>query len=208
MFAGKSSADRTAMWLVVKSAVAVWERRLLEQQTLVASADGASDLRKMGGLAGDKRTLKQIEGYTGMWQQLSIGIRNDASIWAAIRPELRFLDAALPLQTDTEVRAYAAKEFCPAEGMDAAELRERLRATCVGLERLQQTSYGTLLEKIQEVEAALARTTEDESGPWAAAGGAEELTFDTCVCARAAAAVFWPSHPPPSPPSPGTPSRP
>ncbi|CAN0436541.1 unnamed protein product, partial [Ectocarpus sp. 8 AP-2014] len=57
---------------------------------------------------------------------------------------LRFMDGALGLNTTTDVRRFALKEFCPEEGMAPEDLRLRVRSLITGLDQLPSKSYHQL----------------------------------------------------------------
>ena len=54
------------------------------------------------------------------------------------------MDAALGLNSTTEVRKYALQEFCPKENMSPEELRFRVRSFITGLDQLPSKSYHQL----------------------------------------------------------------
>lgn len=130
-----------------------------------------------------QKLVRTTQDNMAMWQEMCATYVANPSCQAKLRPELAFLEKALGLATDSDVRKFAAKEFCGVvHPMGEDELRERVRGLQVALARLNPTNYGALATQVGGVEAALMAASSAEAADgdyYAAAQRAGKLDFET-----------------------------
>lgn len=148
-------------WFLLKAAVATWEDKLMFDQRALnrikkeERPDGGADERKQ------EELIQNTANNLGMWQKMSGVFGSSAQAQAKLLPEMRFLDQALTMATDTDVRFFAAQTFCsPASvasgvGLAEPELRERLRRLGVLCSRLAAENYSGMTSKLRAITEAL-----------------------------------------------------
>lgn len=86
----------------------------------------------------------------------------DLGFVSKLRPELKFLDKAMELDTETEVRKYAAQTFCPEAGITLDSLRMDLRYLRNTVQRLAPQNYGALADRMNSVTEVLCTGCPDD----------------------------------------------
>lgn len=196
-------SDMSATWILLKAAVATWEDKYLfdqmTEQRLAAAAETAEGMATSnmeGKLLAARQTVRQTIENVKLWQTMCANFLAVPSVTSKIRPELIFLEQALPLESEAEVRALAIKSFCApdseffaaltqnvdgdaSEDRALAELRERVRLIKTMTPRLNPANYGGLATKIKEVSDALGRGTNDDVEYYRRARAAGACYYET-----------------------------
>eukprot|EP00903_Cladosiphon_okamuranus_P005770 g5719.t2 len=158
-YAGRDGADAAATWVVLKACVAEWELRLRE---IRGEAIGLHNIFKAMPNPTEGLDEERTAAITGSVQQMGLSFSNNAKLMESLPPVIRFMDAALGLNSTTEVRKYALQEFCPKEKMSPEELRFRVRSFITGLDQLASKSYHQLQVATADVYECLVAGTPDE----------------------------------------------
>ncbi len=193
-----SPSDASAAWVLIKAAVATWEDKYifdqLTEQRLTAAAqtvEGQAVADMQNKLGAARSSVKQTLENVKVWQGMCEAFLAEPSVAGKLRPELLFLEQALPLASEAEVRQLAATVFCAPGGagydplrksrreilelgeeeaapgkedeseMALAELRERVLLLKSMTPRLNPVNYGALATKIEEVSDALCRGSDE-----------------------------------------------
>ncbi|CAM9192372.1 unnamed protein product, partial [Phaeothamnion confervicola] len=162
-FSGRDSAETSATWLVTKACVAEWEKRWREVNGDEPTLDRIFGDNVFAEKAGNQQNLNvdRVGRICAAVQQMSLAFSANEELVGRLVPEIRFLEGSLALNTTSDVRRYALKEFCPETGMAVEDLRGRLRSLLAGAEKLTRGSYSQLLVAIQDVYDSLAAGTPD-----------------------------------------------
>ncbi|CAM9686122.1 unnamed protein product [Ectocarpus sp. 12 AP-2014] len=158
-YAGEDAADAAATWVVLKACVAEWELRLREMR---GEEIGLHDIFRTMPNPTMGLDEERTAAITGSVQAMGLSFSNNEKLMKGLPAVLRFMDGALGLNTTTDVRRFALKEFCPKEGMAPEDLRLRVRSLITGLDQLPSKSYHQLQVAVADVYECLAEGTEDE----------------------------------------------
>ncbi|CAM9636609.1 unnamed protein product [Ectocarpus sp. 6 AP-2014] len=158
-YAGGDAADAAATWVVLKACVAEWELRLREMR---GEEIGLHDIFRTVPNPTMGLDEERTAAITGSVQAMGLSFSNNEKLMKGLPAVLRFMDGALGLNTTTDVRRFALKEFCPNEGMAPEDLRLRVRSLITGLDQLPSKSYHQLQVAVADVYECLAEGTEDE----------------------------------------------
>lgn len=167
--------ERCANYLVLKGMVAHWEKKVVDadanEKTIQTRENYMRSISR-----GDPRrylpeppilfTLKECTQVCYMAQQMTKAFAETPELFNDLPPEVRFVEAALNIQGGTTLRKFMLDEFCPAEGIDAAALREGIRRLRAQMENMQIDPYGDLTRLLEKLENAMAVGTEDERDPY------------------------------------------
>lgn len=167
--------ERCANYLVLKGMVAHWEKKVVDADANEKNIQTRENyIRTIS--RGDPRrylpeppilfTLKECTQVCYMAQQMTKAFVDKPELFNDLPPEVRFVEAALNIQGGTALRKFMLEDFCPAEGIDAAALREGIRRLRAQMENMQIDPYGDLTRLLEKLETAMAVGTEDERDPY------------------------------------------
>jgi len=179
-----AEAEVSGCWFLLKAAVSTWEDKLMYDQRQVTR------LKKEDPPNGSKiKKQEELVLNTGnnlaLWQQMSGVFGESPAAQAKLLPEMRFLDKALLLPSETDVRFFAVQNFCSPEsigsgvGIPERELRERVRRLVVLSARLNPGNYQAVTGKIRAVAEALDEGTSDAVSYYREARAAGLCKFET-----------------------------
>ncbi|GAX22821.1 hypothetical protein FisN_24Lh104 [Fistulifera solaris] len=174
-YANGALYERCANYLVLKGMVAHWEKKVVDADANEKTVQTRENyIRSIS--RGDPRrylpdppilfTLKECTQVCYMAQQMTKAFVDTPELFQDLPPEVRFVEAALNIQGGTPLRQFMLEEFCPAEGIDGAGLREGVRRLRAQMENMQIDPYGDLTRLLEKLEAAMAVGTEDERDPY------------------------------------------
>ena len=175
-------ADVSGTWLLLKAAVATWEAKFVFDGRKLTELEAEVE-PKLDQIVKQQKLVRTTQDNMAMWQEMCAAYVANPTCMAKLRPELAFLEKALGLDTDSDIRTYGAKEFCGVvHPMGEAELRERVRALQVQIARLNPVNYGALATQVGGVEGALVAASPEEAAAadyYRAAQKAGKLDFET-----------------------------
>jgi len=191
------ASDVAGTWVLLKAAVCTWEDKYVAEEEAIAALQekqmGRSDPSMRFDVGKKEKQLANTRNNMALWQQMAKTYGEVEPAMDKLLPELKFLDRAFYLPSSTEVRRYAATEFCPEHGMTEAELRRRLRHVLCAIQRLTPTNYLSLYYKVLDIVTSVSRGTEDdvEEMDYYARGQEDgTLYFETYDLPRTEASVF------------------
>jgi len=175
-FAGKDMVDYAGTWLVLKAAVAEWERRryTVAKQVTLLEEDGKLQPYQLRSMRNELQTAAYM---TNTIQQMSLALADKKTIFEELPLEMQFLEKTLSLNTTTEVRKFASTEFCPEKRITMGDLIRKLRALLVSIEFLSQKTYRNIYSAIEESLNCLTEGTPESFDPYMA--GYKDIRFDT-----------------------------
>jgi hypothetical protein len=162
--------ERCANYLVLKGMVAHWEKKVVDadytEKTLQNKDNYVSVMAR-----GDPRrylpdppilfTLKECTQVCYMAQQMTKTFVETPALFDDLPPEIRFLEYALTIKGGTPLRKFMIEEFCPAEGITPAGLREGMRRLLQQLDNLQTDPYGDLFNIMERLIKAMEVGSDD-----------------------------------------------
>jgi len=185
-YVGADPAEYSGTWLVLKAAVAEWEKR----RGRVADSVQQDIENEMPDFILDRsrRELNNTRIVVDAVQQMSLRLSIEEKYFKTLPVAMQFLEEALILSTSTEVRRVAIKEFCPKMGISPEFLRERVRDLLASMQFLDCNTYRTIYASIKDVLKALSEGTPDAYDPYM--DKYEELRFRTYKDSEAAEKAF------------------
>uniref|UniRef100_A0A7S4D4Y1 Uncharacterized protein n=1 Tax=Heterosigma akashiwo TaxID=2829 RepID=A0A7S4D4Y1_HETAK len=178
-WAGQDRADYLATWLLLKAAVAEWEKRRAQLKSDIEFMETV--LKNVWLTEGrEQRQLESAEYMCALVQGMSLKLAERPELFDQLPPEARFLEQALRMNTGTEVRQYALQEFLPREGLDGVpELVARVRALGVATEFLSAKTFTSINVAIEEVVACLTAGTPEQADLYVRAFNTGNIGFRT-----------------------------
>jgi len=174
-----SASEVNGLWVLIKAAVATWSDKVMfaneKINKLQKSAERTNDMEV-------KQQETDRDGALGslqVWSQLSDAFMEDKGFTDKLRPELKFIDTAAKLETETEVRKFAAQTFCPEAGMSVEDLREDVRYFRNSVQRLSPQNYGGLADLVTGLAEVLCAGAPDEVDIYTKAVKAKATYFET-----------------------------
>jgi len=180
-------SELASCWVLIKAAVSTWENKFVFDQVAVAKLEQASgEVSGTGeGSASDvssklgtlKAKVVNTQNNMALWQNMAAAFVAVPEAQNGLLPELLFLEAALALPTETDVRFLAAKN--PEKQLEEGDLRFRVRRLAQMVSRLNTGNYGALANKLIGISDALGRGTQDECDYYGSARDSPKLDFQT-----------------------------
>jgi hypothetical protein len=167
---------RCANYLVLKGMVAHWEKKVVDAEYVEKTPQTKANYMRILSRGDPKRylpdppilfTLKECTQVCYMAQQMTKAFVETPALFDDLPPEIRFLEQALSIKGGTPLRKYMIEDFCPAEGITPAALREGLRRLYTQLENMQIDPYGDMCNIVERLILALSIGTDDERDPYA-----------------------------------------
>jgi hypothetical protein len=187
MVAKLPPSELASCWVLIKAAVSTWENKFVFDQVAVSKLEQASSAVSGtgAGSASDvssklemlKAKVTNTQNNMALWQNMAAAFMAVPEAQKGLLPELLFLEAALALPTETDVRFLAAKN--PEKQLEEGELRFRVRRLAQMVSRLNSGNYGALANKLIGINDALGRGTPDECDYYGAARDSPKLDFQT-----------------------------
>lgn len=175
-YVGIEVYERAAAYLVLKGMVAHWEKKVLDAEYFENTPQTKSNYISLLSTGDPKRYLpdppiifryNEVLKVASMAQQMVAVFVNDTSLFDDLPVEIRFIESALTLKGGTALRKFVVDDFCPAEEITPAALREGLRRVDAQLENMQVDPYGDLKNTVGKLCEAMAVGTDEEHDPYA-----------------------------------------
>jgi hypothetical protein len=164
--------ERCANYLVLKGMVAHWEKKVVDADFVEKNPQTKDNFMTILNVGDPKRylpdppilyTLRECSQVCAMAQKMTKLFVDDPDLFADLPVEIRFLEKALSIKGATPVRQFVADDFCPAESITPAALREGLRRLAAQLENMQPDPYGDIYNIIIRLVDAMSVGTDDLS---------------------------------------------
>ncbi|KAL3799119.1 hypothetical protein HJC23_002247 [Cyclotella cryptica] len=165
--------ERTASYLVLKSMVAHWEKKYEDAKTLEEIPD--TDFMEQLYIGDPKRylpnppiifRLDEVSRIVIMAQRMCKAFVDTPSLFDDLPPEVRFVEFALSIKGGTALRQFMLEDFCPANNIDPASLREGLRRLYQQMFNMQIDPYGDLTMTLWNLCVASSVGTDDARDPY------------------------------------------
>ena len=165
--------ERTASYLVMKSMVAHWEKKYQDAKDLEDIPD--SDFMQQLYTGDPKRylpdppiifRLDEVSRIVIMAQKMCKAFVDTPDLFDDLPPEVRFIELALSIQGGTALRQFTLEEFCPANNIDPASLREGLKRLYQQMFNMQIDPYGDLTMTLWNLCVATSVGTDDARDPY------------------------------------------
>jgi hypothetical protein len=101
-----------------------------------------------------------------MAQKMCKAFVDSPELFNDLPAEVRFVEAALSIQGGTALRQFTLEEFCPANNIDPASLREGLRRLYQQMFNMQIDPYGDLTMTLWNLCVATSVGTNDARDPY------------------------------------------
>lgn len=165
--------ERTASYLVMKSMVAHWEKKYQDAKSLEEIPDG-DFLTQL--YTGDPKRylpdppiifrLDEVSRIVIMAQKMCKAFVDTPELFDDLPAEVRFIESALGIQGGTALRQFTLEEFCPANNIDPASLREGLKRLYQQMFNMQIDPYGDLTMTLWNLCVATSIGTDDARDPY------------------------------------------
>lgn len=178
-YCGGELYERTSAYLVLKSMVAHWEKKYADAQYLesIAGNDNDDQMNFLDELyTGDPKRylpdppiifrLAEVSRIVAMAQKMVKVFVETPELFDDMPPEVKFVESALSIKGGTALRKHLIEDFCPANDIDPASLREGLRRLYQQMFNLQTDPYGDLTMTLWNLCAASAVGTDDAREPY------------------------------------------
>ncbi|KAL9185219.1 hypothetical protein ACHAXT_002996 [Thalassiosira profunda] len=177
-YCGGERYERTANYLVLKSMVAHWEKKYNDAVALdeIPDDEGVNFMRQL--YTGDPKRylpdppiifrLNEVSRIVVMAQKMCKAFVDEPELFDDLPPEVKFVEKALSISGGTALRQFMLEDFCPAENVDAASLREGLRRLYQQMFNMQTDPYGDLTMTLWNLCAATAIGTDEARDPYEA----------------------------------------
>lgn len=174
-YVGKEPYERAAAYLVLKGMVAHWEKKVRDAQFVETTPQTKNNFITLLSTGDPKRylpdppiifKLDEVTRVCAMAQQMVTIFVNDTALFDDLPVEVRFIESALNVKGGTALRKFAVNDFCPAEDITPAGLREGLRRLDANLENMQIDPYGDIKNTVSRLCEALAVGTDEENDPY------------------------------------------
>jgi hypothetical protein len=172
-YCGGELYERTASYLVLKSMVAHWEKKYQDAMRL----EEIPDENFMAQLyTGDPKRylpdppiifrLNEVSRIVIMAQKMCKAFVDTSELFDDLPAEVKFIESALSIQGGTALRQYTLEEFCPANNIDPASLREGLKRLYQQMFNMQIDPYGDLTMTLWNLCVATSVGTDDARDPY------------------------------------------
>jgi len=167
--------ERVACYIVLKGMVAHWEKKTRDAEYIEATTEDRGNFLDVLMVGDPKRYLPDppiIYRYNEcvriaiMAQNMTARFVDDESLFNDMPPEVRFIEASSFVKGGTALRKFMVEEFCPAEGIEPAALREGIRRLDVQLSNMQIDPYGDIKNVVGRLCDAIAVGTDDARDPY------------------------------------------
>ena len=189
-YCGGELYERAANYLVLKTMVAHWEKKYndaLELENIPPDERGVNFYRRL--YIGDPKRylpdppiiyrLEEVSRIVVMAQKMCKAFVEEPSLFDDLPPELRFTEQALSISGGTELRRFLLEDFCPANNVDGASLREGLRRLHQQMTNMQDDPYGDLTRTLENLFVACDAGTDDARDPYEEYLGGLGTTYET-----------------------------
>jgi len=175
-YVGTHVHERAASYLVLKGMVAHWEKKVRDAEYFENTPQTKSNYISLLSTGDPKRYLpdppiifryNEVLKVASMAQQMVAIFVNDTALFDDLPVEIRFIESALKIKGGTSLRKFVAEDFCPAEEITPAALREGLRRVDAQMENMQIDPYGDLKNTIGKLCEAMAVGSDEEHDPYA-----------------------------------------
>lgn len=175
-YVGKETYERAASYLVLKGMVAHWEKKVQDAEYFENTPQTKSNFITLLSTGDPKRYLpdppiifryNEVLRVASMAQQMVAVFVNDTALFDDLPVEVRFIESALRIKGGTALRKFVVEDFCPAEEITPAALREGLRRLDAQLENMQIDPYGDIKNTVGKLCEAMAVGTDEEYDPYA-----------------------------------------
>ena len=175
-YVGTETYERAASYLVLKGMVAHWEKKVKDAEYFENTPQTKSNFITLLSTGDPKRYLpdppiifryNEVLRVASMAQQMVAVFVNDTALFDDLPVEVRFIESALRIKGGTALRKFVVEDFCPAEEITPAALREGLRRLDAQLENMQIDPYGDIKNTVGRLCEAMAVGTDEEYDPYA-----------------------------------------
>ncbi|GKY93268.1 hypothetical protein MPSEU_000294300 [Mayamaea pseudoterrestris] len=167
--------ERCANYVVLKGMVAHWEKKVVDADYVEKNPRTKDNYVSMLSRGDPRRylpdppilfSLRECTQVCLMSQTLTKQFVETSELFDDFPPELKFLEAALSIRGGTGLRQFVVEEFCPANDITPAALREGMRRLLAQLDSLQIDPYADICNLLESLIIAMSRGTEDEQSPF------------------------------------------
>lgn len=175
-FADGELYERSANYLLLKSMVANWEKKVRDAEYIESTPQNKENFISVLTVGDPKRylpdppilfTLRECTQVCLVSQQMCKAFVETPEFFNDLPPELRFMEKALTVKSGTLLRKFMLDEFCPAEEITAEALREGMRRLYQQLENMQLDPYSDLTNILDRLIQAMSVGTDDARDPYA-----------------------------------------
>jgi len=168
--------ERTANYLVLKSMVAHWEKKYNDALALeeIPDDEGMNFMAQL--YTGDPKRylpdppiifrLNEVSRIVVMAQKMCAAFVAEAQLFNDLPAEVKFVEQALGIQGGTALRQFMLEDFCPANNVDGASLREGLKRLYQQMFNMQIDPYGDLTMTLWNLCVATSVGTEESRDPY------------------------------------------
>jgi len=168
--------ERTANYLVLKSMVAHWEKKYNDALALeeIPDDEGMNFMAQL--YTGDPKRylpdppiifrLNEVSRIVVMAQKMCAAFVAEADLFDDLPAEVKFVEQALGIQGGTALRQFMLEDFCPANNVDGASLREGLKRLYQQMFNMQIDPYGDLTMTLWNLCVATSVGTEEARDPY------------------------------------------
>ena len=168
--------ERTANYLVMKSMVAHWEKKYNDALALdeIPDDEGMNFYAQL--YTGDPKRylpdppiifrLAEVSRIVVMAQKMCKAFVEEPELFDDLPAEVKFVEQALGIQGGTALRQFMLEDFCPAENVDPASLREGLHRLYQQMFNMQIDPYGDLTMTLWNLVVATSVGTDEARDPY------------------------------------------
>jgi len=168
--------ERTANYLVLKTMVAHWEKKYNDALALeeIPNDEGINFLAQV--YTGDPKRylddspiifrLNEVSRIVVMAQKMCAAFVEDGELFDDLPAEVKFAEKALSIAGGTALRQFMLEEFCPANNVEPASLREALKRLYHQMFNMQIDPYGDLTMTLWNLCVATSIGTEEGRDPY------------------------------------------
>eukprot|EP00978_Attheya_sp_CCMP212_P037674 scaffold179885_cov57-Attheya_sp.AAC.4 len=174
-YCGKDTYERAADYIVLKGMVAHWEKKVRDAEYVESTPRTRKNFMQILTTGDPKRylpdppilfTLNDVTRVCLMAQKMTAEFVNTPELFDDLPAEVRFIEKALAIKGGTALRRFMIEDFCPAEDITPAALREGLRRLDQQLENMQIDPYADMKNTVGRLCDAVAVGTDDARDPY------------------------------------------
>lgn len=173
------ASEICGLWVLIKAAVSTWSDKVMFANEKIAKMQTMSSRPDAVAIGQQEKDRDSALGSLTVWANLAEALMEDKGFTDKLRPELKFIDAAVKLETETELRKFATQTFCPENDISIEELREGVRSFRNTVQRLAPQNYGALADLINNLASVVCAGAPDEADVYSKAVKAKATDFET-----------------------------
>eukprot|EP00579_Thalassiosira_antarctica_P002540 CAMPEP_0201865888 /NCGR_PEP_ID=MMETSP0902-20130614/662_1 /ASSEMBLY_ACC=CAM_ASM_000551 /TAXON_ID=420261 /ORGANISM="Thalassiosira antarctica, Strain CCMP982" /LENGTH=665 /DNA_ID=CAMNT_0048390753 /DNA_START=10 /DNA_END=2007 /DNA_ORIENTATION=- len=175
-YCGGTLYERTANYLVLKSMVAHWEKKYNDALELdkIPDDEGMNFMAQL--YTGDPKRylpdppiifrLAEVSRIVVMAQNMCKAFVDEPELFDDLPAEVKFVEKALGIQGGTALRQFMLEDFCPANNVDAASLREGIKRVYQQMFNMQTDPYSDLTMTLWNLCVATSVGTDEARDPY------------------------------------------